>query len=332
MLPFSVSVIIPVYNAERFLQKSVESALALRETGEIILIEDCSPDNSLSVCNDLLQLDERIRLLRHPHNENRGAGASRNLGILHSNCEFVAFLDADDFYLSNRFDLDREILTSQPEVDGTYNALGTIYESEDVKTRWLNFGNHETLTLNSPAPPTELPLVLLHGHSSISGSFHTNTITVRRSFLNRVGLFNEKLRLRQDIHMWFRMSVLGKLAAAEISTPVSMRRVHANNRMTNPKDHAPYADFWWNDIGKFLHKNNPRPDILFAWRRGYAYHLASSRQKLPAIYHLFRLFISDPSILRKPYNDFDTILRVAYGQSKTIDRLLSLKNRLIASK
>jgi glycosyltransferase involved in cell wall biosynthesis len=332
MSDFSVSVIIPVFNAERFLQIAVESALALDETGEIILIEDKSQDNSLDVCKELEKRDERVKLLRHPNDANRGAGASRNLGLRHSKFEFVSFLDADDYYLNNRFKADKSILLSNPDVDGTYNALDTFYESDDLKKRWLGFSNDTYMTLNAPASPNELPLVLLHCHPSISGSFHTNTITFRKSLLARVGLFNERLRLRQDIHMWFRMSVIGKIVAAEINSPVAMRRVHSKNRMTNPKDHEPYADYWWMDIGRFLKKNCSRDDVLFAWRRGYCYHLASRKKRMRLLYHLFRLYLSDPKILKHSYQDFDTILRTGFGSPGIIDYLLSSKNRLFSPK
>lgn len=326
MTTFSVSIIIPVYNAERFIEPCVKSALALEETGEVLLVEDRSTDKSLEVCKELQKQFKQVKLLTHPQNENRGAGASRNLGIEHSSCEFIAFLDADDYYLPNRFKTDKSILLQQPEADGTYNAMGTFYESEEVKKRWLNFGNEETMTLTSAANPRELPLVLLHAHPTISGSFSTNTITVRRSFLDKVGRFNEQLRLRQDIHMWFRMSVIGNLFASEIAHPVAMRRVHTANRMTNPDDHAPYADIWWQDIGNFITANKADKDLLFAWRRGYCYHLAMRKRKFTLIYNLIRLTLTKPTILAEKYKDFDTICRKAFGHSKALDRILYFKN------
>ena len=76
-----ISVIIPVYNAEDFVTLAVESALAQPETGEVILIEDGSPDNSLTICQELEEKYNKVRLLRHPHGRNKGAAASRNLGM-----------------------------------------------------------------------------------------------------------------------------------------------------------------------------------------------------------------------------------------------------------
>ena len=75
---FSVSVIIPVYNAESFLSKAIESVVYLEEVGEIILIEDQSPDNALALAVSLEQEFDKVKLYQHPDKKNHGAGASRN--------------------------------------------------------------------------------------------------------------------------------------------------------------------------------------------------------------------------------------------------------------
>ena len=80
----NVSVIIPVYNAEKYIEKAVSSALQLEEVKEIILIEDASPGDDLAICKGLVEQHEKIKLYTHPNNENRGAGASRNLGIINA--------------------------------------------------------------------------------------------------------------------------------------------------------------------------------------------------------------------------------------------------------
>lgn len=74
-----VSVVIPVYNAAPFVRDAVESALAQPETGEVILVEDGSLDDSLTVCRALAAENDRVKLYRHPNGENCGAGASRFL-------------------------------------------------------------------------------------------------------------------------------------------------------------------------------------------------------------------------------------------------------------
>lgn len=105
-----ISVIIPVYNAAEFLEKAVKSAAYFDEVKEIILAEDQSTDHSLEICRRLVSEIPKVKLFQHPNGENRGAGASRNLGIDHATSDFIAFLDADDYYLPNRFDAEKTFL------------------------------------------------------------------------------------------------------------------------------------------------------------------------------------------------------------------------------
>jgi glycosyltransferase involved in cell wall biosynthesis len=128
-----VSVVIPVYSAELFLEKAVESALIQEETVEILLVEDGSLDGSFDLCTSLEHEHESAMLVRHPDGGNRGAGAARNLGIKSASSGFIAFLDADDLYLPGRFGTAREIFSEQPGVDGVYEATGTMYESPEAK-------------------------------------------------------------------------------------------------------------------------------------------------------------------------------------------------------
>lgn len=98
-----VSIIIPVYNAEKFLEKCVRSALSqtLRNI-EIICVDDGSTDNSLNLLEKLQQEDNRILIFSQ---KNQGAGNARNYALMQAKGEFILFLDADD-YLLNRNALD----------------------------------------------------------------------------------------------------------------------------------------------------------------------------------------------------------------------------------
>src|SRR5664280_852453 len=137
-----VSVIVPVYNAEKFVHDAVASALQQPETGEVILVEDGSTDGSLRVCKELAEKYEKVFLYQHPDGINLGAGTSRNLGIQESNCEYIAFLDADDLYLPGRFSSAREIFKTEPSIDGVYEALGEYVENEAARERWLASKSH----------------------------------------------------------------------------------------------------------------------------------------------------------------------------------------------
>lgn len=105
MQPPLASVIIPAYNAERFLRQAVESALAQSHPNvEVIIIDDGSTDGTRQLAEELAKTDERVRVLTQG---NAGVGAARNRGIAEARGEYIAPLDADDFWYPDK--LSRQI-------------------------------------------------------------------------------------------------------------------------------------------------------------------------------------------------------------------------------
>jgi glycosyltransferase involved in cell wall biosynthesis len=118
-----VSVIVPVYNAEKFLYKSIESVLNQSyKNFELILVNDGSTDSSESICNKNALADRRIKVLSQ---KNSGPAAARNTGIRHATGTFVYFLDADDFIEQNTLEILVERYNQyQPDlVMGNFNKL-----------------------------------------------------------------------------------------------------------------------------------------------------------------------------------------------------------------
>lgn len=89
-----ISVIIPVYNAEKWLNRCIDSVLAQTLSDwELILIDDGSTDNSPTICDQAASSDERIRVI---HQENQGASLARRNGIAEAKGEYISFVDSDD--------------------------------------------------------------------------------------------------------------------------------------------------------------------------------------------------------------------------------------------
>ncbi len=215
-----VSVIIPVYNAEKYLCNAVESAICIPEVEEVILVEDNSPDNALILCYDLEKQYEKVKVFRHLNGENRGAGASRNLGIKKASCELIAFLDADDWYLPNRFEVEKEILKN-PDIDGVYGGTGFYVEG-------IGIVKDKLTTFNRKIPYKELLFNLV----SLKGRFTTNAITIRKKIFLQSGDFNTSLILHQDTDLWYRLANFGKFVPGNIDKAIAIRRVHEENRIT----------------------------------------------------------------------------------------------------
>lgn len=89
-----ISVIVPVYNAEKYLNRCIDSILDQTfKDFELILVDDGSKDSSGDICEKYAGLDQRIKVI---HQENKGQAAARNLGVINASGEWIAFVDADD--------------------------------------------------------------------------------------------------------------------------------------------------------------------------------------------------------------------------------------------
>lgn len=288
-----ISVVIPVYNASRFVESAVQSALRQPQTAEVILVEDNSPDDALEICQRLEAQDSRVHLFRHADGKNHGAGESRNLGIRNARCQYIAFLDADDYYADNRFARAAEILGNDPTVDGVYEAVGAEFENEEARRRYFATHFDEIATVDEKVVPQDLFRWLLLGGA---GYIHLDGLVVKKAGLIKVGLM-PRLRLHQDMIMTIKLAAMLKLVAGDVHQPVAFRRLHLENRITNPDTDFSATRFtairdllrWSREAG--LPADKLRLVRGACWKQGYraSRHAGSYA---PALYYylMMRLF------------------------------------------
>ncbi|MCQ2096647.1 MAG: glycosyltransferase [Fibrobacter sp.] len=118
-----VSIIIPVYNVERFIKKCIDSVInQTYKNIEIFLIDDGSTDNSGKICDDYSQNDSRIKVF---HKKNGGASSARNIGISVAKGDFIAYIDADDHvaidYIENLLQFDADVVASNEKLEGLFS-------------------------------------------------------------------------------------------------------------------------------------------------------------------------------------------------------------------
>ena len=119
-----VSVIMPVYNSCDYLQKSISSVLMQTYKNlELIIIDDCSTDNSMDLINNIN--DKRIKIIKNK--SNMGAAFSRNIGIENAKGKYIAFLDSDDYW--NLTKIEKQVTFMQ---ENNYHFSYTNYEMFDV--------------------------------------------------------------------------------------------------------------------------------------------------------------------------------------------------------
>ncbi len=130
-----ISVIIPVYNAEKYLDDCIKSVImqTLSEW-ELILVNDGSKDNSSEICDKYARLDSRIKAI---HKENAGVSVARNTGIENATGEFIGFIDADDTVLPDFFECMYSTAAAQQSDIVMCDAL-TVYQNGNTEADTIN--------------------------------------------------------------------------------------------------------------------------------------------------------------------------------------------------
>jgi len=133
-----ISVIIIFLNADRFLEESIRSVVSQTyNSWELLLVDDGSTDRSAEIATGFAaQSPDRIRYFHHPGRENRGMSASRNLGIHEARGEYIALLDADDVYLSEKLEQQLRLIEEHP-------AAGMVYGSTEYWFSWTGDARDE---------------------------------------------------------------------------------------------------------------------------------------------------------------------------------------------
>lgn len=123
-----ISIITPAYNAEKTILKTIESVRVQTHTHwELIIINDGSQDNTFKVVNSIE--DSRIKIFNYP---NGGVATARNRGIEKATGDYIAFLDADDFWTPNKLELQLQALQQNPQANVAYSWTYFLYEATGI--------------------------------------------------------------------------------------------------------------------------------------------------------------------------------------------------------
>ena len=190
-----VSILMPVYNAERYLPESVESILSQSFCDfEFLIFDDGSTDRSLSILEEYAKRDTRIHIYPRPH---RGYVPWLNEGIRIAQGEFIARMDADDIAMKDRLACQVEFMREHP----SYVAVGSdclAIDPDGAELHRIGYDLNHRVDAES----------LLAGESE--GLAHPTTM-LRREVLVRVGGYREEYEFLEDYDLWFRLVELGPL-------------------------------------------------------------------------------------------------------------------------
>jgi GT2 family glycosyltransferase len=260
----TVSVIIPAYNAAAFISETLDSVLAQTfDRYEVIVVNDGSPDTE-KLEQRLVAYGERVRYIKQ---ENRGAAAARNAGVLAAGGPYVAFLDADDAwtesYLAEQL---RFIESGDPPFDLVYADALLTGDSPLAGKTFMEIAPSEGAVTFEKLLTDECNLI-------------TSGVVARRQLLLDVGLFDEELRRAQDYDLWLRLAKAGARIGYQRKVLVRYR-CHADSLSG---DAATQITRHLTVLNKTARRNDLTPDerrVLEGARARLEAHLKLERGKL----------------------------------------------------
>ncbi len=187
-----ISVVMSVYNAEKYLKEAIESILNQTfQDFEFIIVNDCSTDRSGVILNDYEKRYSSITLINNQ--ENIGLTKNLNSAIALSKGEYIARMDADDISEINRFERQIEYLRVHEDIDILGAFSNDINESGEVfRTRTTPVKHKDIIKMLPKLCPISHP-----------------TVMFKKSSLEKIGFYNEKYRTSQDLEMWYRAAGAG---------------------------------------------------------------------------------------------------------------------------
>jgi glycosyltransferase involved in cell wall biosynthesis len=198
------SIIIPLFNKENFITRAVKSVLAQEyQNFELIIVNDGSTDNSLSVVSDIN--DDRIKII---NKTNGGVSSARNAGVDVAANEWICFLDADDYWLPNHLEEICYLLNKYPE--------GKIYTTliQEKLTNGLRTVPNEFLN------NFEGYVENYFSFAKTATVFNSSSVCVNRRALIEIDKFDTNLTHGEDLDVWFKLLFKYKGVIKSIPTVV----------------------------------------------------------------------------------------------------------------
>lgn len=179
-----VSIVIALFNKELFLQETIKSIQSQDITDwELIIVDDCSTDNSVDILKPYLKKDNRIRFFQNE--VNRGANFCRNLGIKVAEAPYIIFLDADDLLSEACLSKRLAVMKENVRLDFCVSSMGVFKkEPGDMKGDWISGSKNPLAGFLSHRLPWALPQPIW-----------------KASFLHHIGGFDEEFLRLQDVEL-----------------------------------------------------------------------------------------------------------------------------------
>lgn len=193
-----ISIILPVYNGEKTIQRTIESVLNQTFSDfELLIINDGSSDRTLEITTSIT--DSRIQVFSYL---NTGVSATRNRGIALAIGEFISFIDADDLWTADKLDAQLKALQTNPQAAVAYSW-----------TDWIDDSDRPLRPAGRSTASGKVYEKLLQRDFIESGS----NVLIRRQALEVVGTFDETLSFAEDWDLWLRLAAQYEFIAVPLA-------------------------------------------------------------------------------------------------------------------
>ena len=214
-----ISIVIPLYNKERFIKETLDSVFNQSFTDyEIIIVNDGSTDSSVFIVNAID--DQRITVLS---NQNKGVSYARNFGISKANSDLIALLDGDDLWEPNHLENLYNLYEKFPDCGLYATAYNKKYfNGEKIKASYNGLAKEY------------FGIIEDYFSASIKDSIAwTSAVLIPMKTFRKVGVFDEEMRSGQDTDLWIRIALKDSVAFSSIAS--------SNKIILAPKYHLSYS-------------------------------------------------------------------------------------------
>ena len=214
-----ISIVIPLYNKERFIKETLDSVFNQSFTDyEIIIVNDGSTDSSVFIVNAIE--DQRITVLS---NQNKGVSHARNFGISKANSDLIALLDGDDLWEQNHLENLYNLYEKFPDCGLYATAYNKKYfNGEKIKASYNGLAKEY------------FGIIEDYFSASIKDSIAwTSAVLIPMKTFRKVGVFDEEMRSGQDTDLWIRIALKDSIAFSSIAS--------SNKIILAPKYHLSYS-------------------------------------------------------------------------------------------
>lgn len=179
-----VSIITPCFNSEKYISQAVQSVISqTHENWELLLVDDCSSDETFSIISNYASHDKRVKAFKL--DKNSGAGVARNFAIQEAQGNYIAFLDADDLWKPEKLEKQLSFMQTQ-KIPFTFSFYETIDEA----------GNLRNETITTPSKITYQQLYFCNWIGNLTGIYSVD-------FFDKIPI--SSIKKRQDWMMWLQI-------------------------------------------------------------------------------------------------------------------------------